>query len=335
MNSIPKSPVFRLVCRIIHWMGHKKFYSQSGEEFWKSVRTQRSSRGSAPSFFRRVCMKLLGARFECKILGGHPVYFVRPRKFDGSCTILYLHGGGFVNEAVSTHWNFLSWLLFQTRAQLVVPQYPLAPQANVLDALLFLQTVYEHILENIPPEKIIVIGDSAGGTLTLTCGMLFREKDLPQPRHLVMISPALEMAAPDLNSDAEAREADARDPMLSFGSFDTIFNAWRGTLPPEDWRVQPLFGDPKGLAPMTVFAGTNDILCRSAERFFEKVRSLNAARALPDERGSETSASPEIPPIRLDFHRFPEMFHCWILIPMPESRKARKMLKRIVLDRNF
>ncbi|MBP3693590.1 MAG: alpha/beta hydrolase fold domain-containing protein [Thermoguttaceae bacterium] len=327
MSSFPKSPAFRLVCRIIRWLGHKKFYASSGDAFWQKVLAQRPARGSAPGPLRIACMKLLGWHFERRILGGHPVYFMRPRKFDGSRTILYLHGGGFVNEAVNTHWDFLSWLLFQTRAQIVVPQYPLAPQANVLDVLPFLQKVYEYLLETDPPENIILMGDSAGGNLTLVCGMLFREMHLPQPRHLVMISPAMEMAAPDLDSDTEAREAEARDPMLSFGSFDTIFNAWRGPLAPEDWRVQPLFGDPAGLAPMTVFAGTDDILCRSAERFHEKVCRLNSN---PDDPADPNDTPSEKSPIRLDFHRFPEMFHCWLLIPMPESRTARNFLKNII-----
>lgn len=315
---------YRFVCFLIWALRHKQFYSQSGDAFWRAVRRRRPRHGSLPCRPRRLLMKLLGWKFETQLIDGMPVFVLTPRIWRKGVragtrsprTVLYLHGGGNVMEAVSTHWNFLSELIWRTGARIVVPQYPLAPDFACFDALRMILAVYEKLLESTPAEEILLMGDSAGGSLTLSCGMLFRELGLPQPRRLIMISPSLQISPPD-PEDEEAKECDQRDVMLSCGSFATILAGWRGELEETDWRLQPAWGDFQNLPPMTLFTGTADVLNRGARLFRDRVQE-----ALRRNPGS----------VSLDYQEAPDRFHCWVLIPVPESKAERKEIWRLVRE---
>lgn len=309
-----------MVQGIIYLRRSKEFYAQSGDAFWKAVMRKRPKRGSRPGILHRAWFRLLGWKFTEETIVGFPVFTLKSRfaqKNAGKTqTILYLHGGGYVDEMLWIHWEFLWRILWRTGAQVVVPQYPLAPEYHCMDATVMIRETYRKLLETVSAEEIIVIGDSAGGGLTLTCAMDFRNEGLPQPRHLVMISPGLEVSAADLEADTEARALEERDPMLSFGGFDTILEGWRGELPEKDWRIHGLYGDYRNLAPMTLFTGTEDILYRGVRMFRERAESLK-----------------EESPLQLEYWEHPGMFHCWVLITFPESRKERQRIVEIVREK--
>ncbi len=306
-----------LVYGIIRLRKSKEFYSQSGDAFWNAVMRKRPKRGSRPGIIHRAWFRALGWKFTEDAVAGFPVFTLKTRRAQRNTrktrTILYLHGGGYVDEMTWFHWEFLWRILWRTGAQAVVIQYPLAPEYHCMDATAMIRETYRKLLETVPAEEIIVMGDSAGGGLTLTCAMDFRNEGLSQPRHLVMISPGLEVSGADLETDAEARALEACDPMLSFGSFNTILEGWRGELSEKDWRIHGLYGDCRNLAPMTLFVGTRDILYRGARRFRERVEAVK----------KEAS-------VQLEYWEHPGMFHCWILVPFPESLEERKRIVEIV-----
>lgn len=315
--SFWKSPGFYFVSTIIRLLRHKFFYGQQGETFWKSVQRGRSPRGSRPNAFRRAVQMLQGLKFHEETIGNIPCFFLEPvkkRNSDektGMKTVLYIHGGGYVNEALDAHWHFVGRAMLRTGVRIVFPQYSLAPEFTCEDALPELLHTYEEILKNVPPEKIFVMGDSAGGGLALSLLQDLREHALPQPRHAILISPSVELGVPDLETDAQARALEEKDIMLSFRSFSTLRNRWRGTLPETDWRVQPFYGSLEGLAPAVLFTGTADILNCCAHRFQKKAREENYP---------------------LEFCEYPEMFHCWLLLPIPESWKPRKRIYEILRE---
>src|SRR5262249_17271864 len=44
--------------------------------------------------------------------------------------VLFLHGGGYINEIVRGHWRFIGWLTRYAPACCTVPIFPLAPQGT-------------------------------------------------------------------------------------------------------------------------------------------------------------------------------------------------------------
>lgn len=67
---------------------------------------------------------------------GFPVHTLRPKRpaMAPGRTVLYLHGGGYVNDFVSQHWAFMASLADRTGATVIAPQYPLAPDHTWRDS---------------------------------------------------------------------------------------------------------------------------------------------------------------------------------------------------------
>ncbi|MFM9376996.1 alpha/beta hydrolase fold domain-containing protein [Gordonia sp. VNK21] len=45
--------------------------------------------------------------------------------------IVYLHGGAYVRDLTPAHWKFLAGIGDRHGVEVIVPQYPLAPEARV------------------------------------------------------------------------------------------------------------------------------------------------------------------------------------------------------------
>ena len=62
---------------------------------------------------------------------GWPVYHTAPSANpDAGNYVLFLHGGGYINEIVRAHWRFVGYLTRDAHVRCVVPIYPLAPGAT-------------------------------------------------------------------------------------------------------------------------------------------------------------------------------------------------------------
>ncbi|MFT3858403.1 MAG: alpha/beta hydrolase [Aquabacterium sp.] len=126
--------------------------------------------------------------------------------------ILYLHGGAFCTGSPRTHRSITTRLAKFADAQVLAIDYRLVPEhpfpAQIEDAV----TGFKHLLQQgYTPDRIAVAGDSAGGTLTLLVAKALELEGLPQPRCLVMMSPAFD---PALNSQSVKKNSKI-DPMIN------------------------------------------------------------------------------------------------------------------------
>ena len=70
-------------------------------------------------------------------------------------------------EASEKHWEFLNKLANDTGAIIIMPDYPLAPKHNYEDVFEMVVPLYQEIVKKIDVENLIMMGDSAGGGLSL------------------------------------------------------------------------------------------------------------------------------------------------------------------------
>ena len=111
---------------------------------------------------------------------------------DASHAILvYFHGGGFVMGDLETHDALCRRLAEDTSSRLISVDYRLAPEhpfpAAVEDAVAAVRYVCSHREEmGAPNAAIIVIGDSAGGTLAAVAVNETRHLDLPIAAQVLM-----------------------------------------------------------------------------------------------------------------------------------------------------
>ena len=187
--------------------------------------------------------------------GGFQYWTVEPRDLNSKRTVVYLHGGAYVNEIFPQHWNFIEQIA-DAGARVVVPLYGLAPQHNYKDAYHLLAHIYRDILSATRSSDIVIAGDSAGGGLALGFAQSLAGIDLPQPGKLLLISPWLDLSLENPDIKRIAR----KDPWLSVPGTRECARAWSAGDDMSNPQLSPINGHLPGLAPMDIYIGTRDIL---------------------------------------------------------------------------
>ena len=198
--------------------------------------------------------------------------FYTPRGLSGrSPALVYLHGGGWVQGNPEQSAWFASRVAARTGAVVLSFDYRLAPEdpfpAAVDDAWAALQWVVEHAEElDVDPDRVAVMGDSAGGGLAATTALLARDAGAPRLKAEVLIYPGVEMYD---RWPSEDEFADA--PVLSSANMRAFVRLYlrdqHGTL---DWRASPIrAASHAGLPSTLVLVAGHDPLSDNGRRYAE------------------------------------------------------------------
>ena len=111
--------------------------------------------------------------------------------------VLLVHGGAFLFPAMPYHYRLANTIAREVGCRVIMPMYELAPdfvpplqQEEIFE-------VYCHILDHptwyhIDPERIAVIGDSAGGTLAAALALMTRDRGVRMPVGQALCYPSLD-----------------------------------------------------------------------------------------------------------------------------------------------
>lgn len=241
---------------------------------------------------------LRGVRVSARLDDGWRVYEVAPAGRASGRRALYAHGGGWTREISPFHWWLVAELARRTGTTFTVPIYPLVPSATAAEVVERMADLTAGLVAEAGAERVTLMGDSAGGQIALSTAMVLRDRGVPAPRDVVLISPALDLAF----TDPLIARIQPTDPWLAVPGMRAAVESWRGDLPLDDPRVSPLHGSLAGVGRVTVFTGTRDILYADARAF---------AR-----RAAEVAH-----PVRM--HVEPGLLHVYPLMPIPEGARAR------------
>ncbi len=192
--------------------------------------------------------------------------------------ILYLHGGGWVMNSGVAQFAFAEFLANETGAEIWFPEYPIIPEHNGKEALDMCMCLYREMLKECPGEAIAIGGDSAGGGLAVSVALAIKEEGLTQPNNLFLVSPGTNCGGTPRNAEEKAYEDMLlqRDPIVSTNAFPTALKLWAGPLDINDWRVNPMRGDLRGLPPMLIFAGGHEAMEMGIRQFVEAAIAQDA-----------------------------------------------------------
>ncbi len=252
-------------------------------------------------------IKLIG-KFDVDVrdINGHDCYIIKPAdKKISKKHILYLHGGGFIYEMTSLHWLFIKTLCDRLNCTIILPIYPLSPKYQYKDIFKMLIAVYEEIIKKVKPENLTVMGDSAGGGLTLALCMLLKKRDMPQPKDAILISPVLDMSFKNPNIPKIAK----RELIIGIPALKTIADWYIGDDDVNDYLISPINGDYDGLCNISLFMGTHDILYPDAKKFYKRMEKAGK---------------------RISYYEYKKMLHIWALMPIPEGRHALDKICKII-----
>ncbi|HZP06421.1 MAG TPA: alpha/beta hydrolase fold domain-containing protein [Terracidiphilus sp.] len=217
-----------------------------------------------------------------------------------------MHGGAYVHEIVGSHWKFLGYLVRETNAHCVVPIYPLAPRGTAEEVVPATGRMVRHLIETVGAQNVTVVGNSAGGGLSVAAAQWLRNAGHPQPNALILICPGVDGTLKQCTPvDA------AHDVMQDVPGMIEAFRMYAGGLDVSHPFVSPLNGNFDGLAPMLIFTGTHDLYHPDIVRLADK-----AARA----------------GVSVEMHIRNGLQHNYPLLPTPEGREARGIIARAIAE---
>ncbi|KAJ7597390.1 Alpha/Beta hydrolase protein [Mycena floridula] len=177
--------------------------------------------------------------------------------------ILYIHGGAYYLSSAAAQRVISIPLSKYTDARVFALDYRLAPETRFPGPLHDVVSAYFRLLDelHIPPENIIVSGDSAGGGLTLALLMYLRDNSYPLPSGAILMSPWV-----DLTMSCESWDSNAPFDVVPIPALDDHMNPVALYLGENLEKylthpyVSPLFGDFEGLPPLLVQSGDAEVL---------------------------------------------------------------------------
>lgn len=188
---------------------------------------------------------------------GRNIFIITPKKREKTQTkILYFHGGSYVAEATKQHWDFIEKIVNDTGATVILPDYPLTPKYNYKDVFNMVVPLYKEIITQVEPMELILMGDSAGGGLSLALEEKVAEENLLMPEKTILISPWLDVRLTNPKID----EVQKHDKQLNKETLKLAGIAYAGEDGINSYLVNPIEGDLSKLKNVIIFTGTHDIL---------------------------------------------------------------------------
>ncbi len=219
-----------------------------------------------------------GVAIEPVMLGGCRGEWLTPASVAIDAVVLYLHGGGYCTGSLDSHRNLASRLAVAAGCPVVTLDYRLAPEHPFPAAVDDAAAAYGDLLAlGIPPERMAIAGDSAGGGLTVASLLALRATGSPLPAAAVCLSPWVDLTQ---TSGAYQRLA-AKDPMVTKAGLDLMAQAYLGATDPRAELASPLFAeDLSGLPPLFIEVGEHEVLIDDAIHLAERVAAAGGEATL-------------------------------------------------------
>ena len=247
-----------------------------------------------------------GAEFPREVkqhrVGGMQVFEVAAQD-DSKPIVLYIHGGAYLHNFTTHHWDAMVEWAETTGCGIVTPNYPLLYRYTVKDAFPLMLQLYKLLQERYSAKRIIIIGDSAGGGFSLALAQeIMKSGSNDLPSRLVLISPWVDV----IGGDDSLQEYDT---FLDIEVLRHVGADWAGDLDPHDPMVSPLYGEMKGLPPTDIYLGTWETLYTDIVKTYDKMKQAGVDAQL---------------------HVKKKMGHVYPLWPCPEGASARKEIAEII-----
>lgn len=190
---------------------------------------------------------------------------MRPCNARSDREVIFLHGGAYCLMSAMTHHRFGGHIANAAAADVIIPDYALAPEAPYPQARDECMRVFEERRKHGPAQQILA-GDSAGGGLALSVACALRDAGMAGPDALILMSPWLDLSL----SGPLLQAGKIDDPILSMGNLKALADLYRGDTPAADPGASPLFADLKGLPRTLLQIAEKDLLREDGERLAER-----------------------------------------------------------------
>lgn len=192
--------------------------------------------------------------------------------------LLFFHGGGWVTESIDNYDRVCARMAKDTEQIVVSVEYRLAPENKFPDGLYDCYAAAKAIfmnesILNVSPDRITLIGDSAGGNLTAALSLLARDRGEFMPRRQILIYPAVNNDYSETSPFASVHE-NGTDYLLTTGKMRDYMSLYMRTE--EDLKnpyFAPLTAEDLSRQPKTlILTAEFDPLRDEGEAYGERLR---------------------------------------------------------------
>ena len=228
-----------------------------------------------------------GTRVEATGAGQPRGEWVTAAGATDEAVLLYTHGGGYYMGSAEGQRYLVTALSAAIGVRVLNLDYRLAPEhpfpAAVDDAV----AAYRWLLDlGLPPERIALAGDSAGGGLVLATLLALKDAGVPQPAATVAISPLTDLAA---TGESLRTRADV-EVVLAPGAVTEAATWYLAGQDPTHPHASPLYGEFSGLCPLLIQVGDAEMLLDDSRRLAERASAAG---------------------VDVDLEVWPDMPHVW------------------------
>lgn len=210
-----------------------------------------------------------GTTIEPITLAGRPAERLTPKGAVSAQVIYYMHGGAYLGGSPRTHRGMLAHLAKAANATVIALDYRLAPEHPYPAALDDAVAGWTELqAQGVKPANLVIGGDSAGGNLALVTAIALRDRGLPLPAGLVLLSPWTDMSSSGVSMGTRAE----RDRLLTVRGIDRAAREFANGLPLTDPRLSPLFATLEGLPKMLIQVGDDELLLDDSLRLADAAR---------------------------------------------------------------
>jgi epsilon-lactone hydrolase len=220
--------------------------------------------------------------------------------------IYFVHGSGFALCSPRTHRRLAAWLSRLTGLPVFVIDYRLAPRHRFPTAADDVRAGWDWLTGQVPPERVVIAGDSAGGHLSVD---LLLQPDVAAngPAALTLFSPLIDLTL----ELARAREDLRRDPAIRAKDAARLVRLYSTGVDRAHRRLKLDVAGGPPLPPTLIQAGGAEMLLADARHLAADIRAAGG---------------------RCTLQVWPDQVHVFQALPRlsPEAAKAMKHVARFI-----
>lgn len=243
------------------------------------------------------------SRWERTEFEGRSVWTCDPKAGATDRVYVHQHGGGYVYGIAAIHYMSLQELADQAGMTVIMPDYPLPPQARAPGILEWSDRQFSSVVDHYGLDKVVLGGCSAGGNMTLALLQRRIARGEGNPEIITLWSPWVDLTP----ADVAPTKADDTEALITPFGLEPAVSTYLGQsgMDRSDPVISPLFADLSAMPTLNIITGEQDILYPSIVEFAEKAKTVGKLGHYITE---------------------PDYGHYWMFYPVPDRHRTLKQI---------
>ncbi|MGX8009508.1 alpha/beta hydrolase fold domain-containing protein [Mesorhizobium sp. ORM8.1] len=206
--------------------------------------------------------------YRSDTVGGVSGWWCMPSDAAAGQALLHCHGGWFNWGTAKAFRHLVGHIAARAKTQAFIPDYRLAPEHPFPAGLDDVQAAYDGLVAG-GAQRIVILGDSAGGNLALSLLSILAGRsstDTDKPVGAVVLSPVTDLTLSGASWESRA----TADPYFTRLQVVELVRSYLAGHDPSDPLASPLYGSMVGLPPVRLHVGDDEMLLDDATRYFEQ-----------------------------------------------------------------